>query len=180
MTGGLPRSSHFRVESPCGARTSPNKVTNSSPLQRSRDRKARGRTIDTVGTVSIDTIHLALLRRALALSGLRRVGNGLLVRHDLVAVHDGERAEHLADVAPPLLAELLVPLDRDAQPVGEAHLLVPAELTEFSAVDGVPVVVERPVVRVFDPLGKFLWRRVRDAELREESAAELQVADLVV
>lgn len=115
-----------------------------------------------------------------AVDGLGRVRDGLPVGHDLGAGDDGEGTEHLADVAPPRLAEAAVPVDRHGQAVGEAGLLIPAQLPQLGAVDGVPVVVEGPVVRVLDPLGQLLVRVVRDAHLGEQLGAQRQVANLVV
>lgn len=113
-------------------------------------------------------------------SRLRAVRNGLLVGYDEAVDDDREGAEHLADVAPPLLTELLVPVDGDAQAVGETGLLLPAELAQLGAVHSVAVVVERTVVGVLDPLLELLGGVVRDADLLQQMAAQLQVGDLVV
>ncbi len=127
-------------------------------------------------------VHLdGLALRRLCVDRLGDVADGLVVRDHLGGFcDDGERAENLADVAPPRLAEAAVPVDSDAQTFGERGLLVPSELAQLGAVDSVAVVVERPVVRVLDPSLELLGRVVRDAHLLEELAAQIKVADLVV
>jgi hypothetical protein len=100
--------------------------------------------------------------------------------NDLLVLDLGEGREHLGDVAPPLLAEGLVPLDRDADALLEGGLLVPAEVAQLRAVDGVAAIVERAVVRVLDPLVQLLLRLVRDLEVGQQFRAQRQVGDLVV
>lgn len=114
------------------------------------------------------------------LGGLGAVRDRLLVGHDEAVDDDREGAEDLANVAPPLLTELLVPVDGDAQTVGEAGLLLPAELAQLGAVDSVTVVVEGTVVGVLDPLLELLGGVVGNADLLQQVAAQLQVGDLVV
>lgn len=133
--------------------------------------------IDAVRPVDL---QLTLLETALALNRLRRVGDGLSVGVDLDSFDNGEGTEDMADVTPPLLTEAAVPLDCLLQTVGKRSLLVPAELTQLGAVDGVAVVVEGPVVGILDPLAEVLGRLVWNAKLGQELAAESQVADLVV
>ncbi|KFY44487.1 hypothetical protein V494_01461, partial [Pseudogymnoascus sp. VKM F-4513 (FW-928)] len=100
--------------------------------------------------------------------------------NDLLVLDLGEGGEDLGDVAPPLLAERLVPLDGDANALLERGLLVPAEVAQLGAVDGVAAVVEGAVVGVLDPLVELLLGLVGDLEVGEELGAEGQVGDLVV
>ena len=85
----------------------------------------------------------------------------------------------MADVPPPMLAEAAVPVDRDAQAGGQACFLLPPELAQLGAVDGVAVVVEGPVVRVLDPLLEVLGRVVGDVHLAQQQSAEFDVGHLV-
>ena len=126
------------------------------------------------------------------------IRHGLVVRDDLPPRHNRERREHLADVPPPPLAKPHIPLHGPPQPLLKPRLLLPPQPAQLGRVDGVAVVVERPVVCVFYPAGDlslasfFLfglevrgggggWRgRGGDGHFREEFFAEGQVADLVV
>jgi len=101
--------------------------------------------------------------------------------HGLADILDGFRAgdnfgtsdgregrEDLGDITPPLLAETLVPVYGDGHAVGEAGLLLPPELAQLGAVDGVAVVVEGTVNGVLDPFVELLLRLVGEVEVGEE------------
>lgn len=92
--------------------------------------------------------------------------------NDLLVLDLGEGGEDFGDVAPPLLAECLVPLHGDADALLEGGFLVPAEIAQLRPVDGVAAVVERAVVGVLDPLVQLLLRLVRDLEVGEQLGAK--------
>ncbi len=108
------------------------------------------------------------------------VDDNALVLHQLLVLESWERSEDLGDITPPLLTELLVPLDGDGESLLERSLLVPAQVAELGAIDGVAAVVEWAVVSVLDPLVEFLLGGVWDLEVSKELGAEGQVGDLVV
>lgn len=79
-----------------------------------------------------------------------------------------------------MLAKALVPVDGNAQTIGKARLLFPAEFAQLGAINSVTVVIKWPVVCVLDPLLEFLWGVVLNANLLQEVAAQIQVGDLIV
>jgi hypothetical protein len=106
--------------------------------------------------------------------------NWLLVGNDFRSGNSWEWCEDFGDVAPPLLAKFLVPVDRNGHTVREAGLLLPAELSELRSIDCVSVVIEGAVMCVLDPLVELLLRRVRNVQVRKELRAQRQVGDLIV
>ena len=120
------------------------------------------------------------------------IRHGLVVRNDLPPRDNRERGEHLADIPPPPLAKPHIPLHGPPQPLLKPRLLLPPQPAQLGRVDGVAVVVERPIVCVFYPAGDlslasfFLFGLGvgggggGDGHFREEFVAEGEVADLVV
>jgi len=111
---------------------------------------------------------------------LEVLNNNVLGLDDLLVLDFGERCEDLGDIAPPLLAELLVPVDGSGKSRLEWSLLVPAEVAELRAVDSVAAIVEWTVVGVLNPLVKLLLGGVGDLKVSQELGAEGKVGDLVV
>ena len=112
---------------------------------------------------------------------LRAIRDRLIViGDDLEAADNREGCEHLADIAPPLLAEPLVPINCNLETLGEARLLLPAQIPELGTINSIAVVVEGSVVRVLDPLAELLRGVVRDAHLRQELATDINVGNFVV
>lgn len=105
--------------------------------------------------------------------------NGLVL-DQLLVLESWEWSENLGDVTPPLLTELLVPLNGLGESLLERSLLVPSQVTELGTIDCVAAVVEWAVVGVLDPLVELLLGGVRDLEVCEKLGAKRQVGDLVV
>lgn len=111
---------------------------------------------------------------------MRAIPNLPVPRDDINAAERRERREHLRDIPPPPLPVPLIPVHRDPQPIREARPLLPPQLPKLRPVNGVPVVVKRPVPRVLDPRPEFLGRLVRDPHLGQEPPADVNVGHLVV
>jgi hypothetical protein len=99
---------------------------------------------------------------------------------NLLAFDLWEWSEDLGDVTPPLLTEILVPLDGDRQTCLKRSLLVPAKVSKLGTVNRITSVVERTVVGVLDPLVKLFLGPVGNAEALKELRAHINVGDLVI
>lgn len=100
-------------------------------------------------------------------------------QHVTRATHTWIRRQGMADVPPPRLTKLPVPVHRDAQPVLDPRLLLPAQPVELCPIDGISHIVILPVVRVHDPPAALLQRVVGDTHGVQHHAAEIQVGDLI-
>lgn len=106
--------------------------------------------------------------------------NWLLAGNDIRSGDSWERSEDLGDITPPLLAESLIPVDRDGHTLREGGLLLPAKLSQLGSVYSISVVVERTINGMLDPFVKLLLCAVRDIEVCKEFRAQCQVRDLIV
>lgn len=127
---------------------------------------------------SVHSAHLSLLQ--LRLLGDFRIGVFLHRADIALPLNNREGTENVADITPPLLSELLVPVDRTPQASLEWCLLIPAQFTELGPVNGIAMVVEWSIVRVFDPLVKVGLVVTGNVHLLEEPATQFHVGDFII